>query len=55
MLTEEELEKLKREAKLMRKISREENVIPPNKVMAVKTRYKRKRKSTLEYINDEEE
>lgn len=53
MLSEEEIEKLKRDARIARKVSRELNVLPPNKVMVVKTKYKRDKKTTREWIEEE--
>lgn len=52
MLSEEELEKLKRDAKIVKKHSRKRNVLPPNKVVALKNKYKRTRKNTRQWIED---
>jgi len=41
--------------KLLKKISRELNQIPPNKTISLKPRYKRKKKHTREYLAEIED
>ena len=42
----------KEDIKLLKKISRENNIIPVNKVMTVKKRYSRKHKHRKRYIEE---
>ena len=53
--TEEEIEKLKRDAKIAKRISRKNNILPPNKVMVVKTKYKREKKNTRLLLEENED
>lgn len=44
-----------KDLKLLKEISRERNIIPPNKTMSHKKQYYRKKKNTIEYLNELEE
>jgi len=41
--------------KIMKEVSRKLNVIPPNKTISLKNRYKRRKKNTRQYLEEVEE
>lgn len=44
-----------KDLKLLKEISREKNIIPPNKTISHRKQYRREKKNTLDYLNELEE